>query len=124
MSKFKKIESVLGFLYAFSPVFTFAQSFNLAGSTIGGVFRYIVTILSVLNPILFSMAFIVFFWGLSKFILNSDSKDEIEKGRSYMLWGVLALFILVSFRVIVSFISTDLGLGNSSGLIQIPNATP
>lgn len=74
----------------------------------------------MLNPILFSLSFVVFFWGLSKFVLNSDSKEEIEKGKNYMVWAVLALFVLVSFRVIISFISSDLGLGDSNITPSIP----
>lgn len=104
------------------PSLALAQSFDLAGSTIGGVLKYITQLISVLNPILFSGAFIVFFWGLSKFILNSDSKDEIEKGKNYMIWGILVLFILVSFKAIINFIASDLDLGNANSIIRLHKA--
>lgn len=90
-----------------------AAAFSLEGSMFKDVINYILGLISLLIPILFALAFIVFFWGLSKFILNSGNKDGIEKGRNYMLWGVLALFILLTFRTIISLMTNELELGNS-----------
>lgn len=113
-------------LITFIPVLSSAQvspiDLNAAGTTFYDVLDYINDTLRLLNPVLFSMAFVVFFWGLSKFVLNSGNKDEIEKGKNYMFWAVIALFILVSFRVIIDFISTDLGLGGATTTPQIPQA--
>lgn len=117
--KIKRLQYFISFLSAFSPIFVFSASIDLANSDLGGVIRYLIEILALLNPILFSLAFVVFFWGLSKFILNSGNKDEIEKGKNYMMWGIIALFILVSFRVIISFVSDDLGLGNATIIPKI-----
>lgn len=117
--KFQKLKYLLVLLLF--PIITFA--FSLKDSTFSSTVSYIIDVLSVLVPILFALAFIVFFWGLSKFILNSGSKADIEKGRSYMLWGILALFILISFRTIVGIISSDLDLGNSQTIPFLPSNT-
>ncbi len=102
----------------FAPIITYA--FDLSQSTFAGVIVEIISIIDLLIPILITSAFIVFFWGLSKFILNSGSKTEIENGRKYMIWGLAVLFILLTFRTIISLISTDLDIGNSSGLPFLP----
>lgn len=117
----KKLIYIVNILYFLYPSLTFAVSFNLAGSNIKGVVDYLISIFSILNPILFSLCFIVFFWGLSKFILNSDSKDQIEKGKSYMFWGVVVLFILVSIRAIIMFISGEFGFGTTVNVPYIPH---
>jgi hypothetical protein len=123
---FKKIKLLVSAVMALGPLRAFSQSspldLNAAGTTIYDVLDYINDTLRFLNPILFSVAFVVFFWGLSKFILNSGNKDAIEKGKDYMLWSVLALFILVSFRVIISLITGDFGLGPATTTPQIPQA--
>jgi hypothetical protein len=93
-----------------------ALGFSLEGSTFGGVIGYIIDILNLLIPVLVIFALLTFFWGLSKFILNSGSKDGIEKGKSYMLWGILALFILFTFRTIVGLITSDLEFGNATNI--------
>lgn len=116
--------------FAFSfPMVIFAQtgatncnSPGNAGTNVCNVIQIARVTIGYLNPILFSLSFVVFFWGLSKFILNSGSKDEIEKGKNYMVWAILALFILISFRAIISFITSDFGFGSSSTTPQIPQA--
>lgn len=112
----KKYYNLLTILYSLSPAFSLAQGINLTGSTFKDVMDYLNIMLRTINPILFSLAFIVFFWGLSKFILNSDSEDEIAKGKNYMVWGVIVLFILISFRAIISFITGEFGLGPATGI--------
>ncbi len=112
------------------PLFVFAQTGVTncraggggAGTNVCDVIQVARATIGYLNPILFSLCFVVFFWGLSKFILNSGSKDEIEKGKNYMAWAVLALFILISFRAIITFITSDLGFGSSTSTPQIPQA--
>lgn len=126
MKNLKKINIFALTVSYFSPLISVAQSatldLNASGTTFYNVIDYLNDLLRFLNPILFSLSFVVFFWGLSKFILNSDSEDEIKKGKDYMIWGIVALFILISFRVIISFISSDLGIGGSTVTPQIPQA--
>ncbi len=106
----------------FLPTLAFAQSFDLGGSNFRGVIYYILDAILVLIPIMFALAFIVFFWGLSKFILHSDNAADIKKGKNYMFWGIIALFVLLSFRAIISFVSSDLDLGNSSVAPLLPSS--
>jgi len=109
----------------FIPVITLAQAdFSLAGKNFKDIILYVLSIIAVLIPILFAIAFIVFFWGLSKFILNSSVQADIEKGKNYMIWGVLALFILISFRAIIGLVVGDLGFGDAKEAPQLQNAIP
>ena len=82
-----------------------AQLFQLAGQNFTGVIGYILSIVQILNPLLFIVALLTFFWGLSKFILSSGNAVEVQKGKSYMLWGILVLFILLSFMAIIKLVS-------------------
>ncbi len=121
---------LLALVLLISPMLVSAQvnaptacaQFSGFGTTICDVIDIMNDTLTLLNPVIFALSFVVFFWGLSKFILNSGSKDEIEKGKNYMVWGILALFILISFRAIITFITSDFGFGNSTVTPQIPQA--
>ncbi len=117
--KFIKSKKIFLGLVAFLPVITFA--FSLEGSTFGGIIDEIVSILNILTPIMTAIAVIFFFWGLSKFILNSGNQADLDKGKKYMFWGVLALFILITYRTIIGFVANDLGIGGSSGLPYLNN---
>ena len=95
------------------PAVASAQaSFTLAGQNFAGVIAYILDLISIINPILSILALIVFFWGLSKFILTSGNPVELAKGKQFMFWGIIALFVLIAFQSIVGLIATDLGLGS------------
>ncbi len=101
-------------LFLVFPSIGLAQTFSLEDSTFSGVINEIISVLNILRPILFGLAFIVFFWGLSQFILHSDNKASVENGKKYMFWGVIALFVLVSFMAIITFVAKDLELGTPS----------
>jgi hypothetical protein len=97
----------------FFPLLTSAQDFNLSGSTFSTVISYVINLINLLIPILFAMAFIFFFWGLSKYVIGADSKT-IKQGREYMMWGVLAIFILISYKAIIGIASGELNFGSGA----------
>ncbi len=113
--------------YKIIPIATLFPSiafgFSLSNSTFIDVIAEILSVLDILIPILSAIAFLIFFWGLSKFILNSDNQAEIQKGRNYMFWGVLAIFILITYRTIVSLVATDLEIGDGKVFPTIPQGT-
>ena len=101
-------------LIFFIPTLTFAFSLFDAGTNFRSVVNYIIEIIKVLIPVLFILSFILFFWGLSRFILSSGSTAENEKGKSYMIWGVLALFVLLTSMAIIRLVSNELELGGNT----------
>lgn len=112
---FYKISLSFSAVSAFLIPYT-AFGFSLGAgndTTIGSTLGYITEIVDLARPLLAAGAFIVFFWGLSKFILNSDKQTEIENGKNYMMWGILVLFILMSYMTIIGLIKGDL-FGNGS----------
>ncbi len=103
------------------PATIFAQSFSLSDSTFKGTIGYVLSVIEILIPILFALAFIAFFWGLGQFILNTGSKDGVKNGQNYMIWGIVALFALVSFKGIINFVSGDLQLGgDANSILKLP----
>lgn len=106
--KFNKNYYLLTLFSGFLPIIAYAQfSLGSVGQVFGNIITYIIGILRLLEPILFIGAFVVFFWGLSKLILSSGNQVEATKGKNYMLWGILALFILISFLSIVNILSNE-----------------
>lgn len=72
-------------------------------------------LVSLALPIAGGVALLVFFWGLAKFIYNTGKGDEnaIKTGRTLMIWGIIALFILVSIFGIINFIQGETGIGDN-----------
>ncbi|MBA3732833.1 hypothetical protein H0W91_00465 [Patescibacteria group bacterium] len=106
-----KIIFLLTLLYV--PTIVFGADFDLAGSNFQTIVQYATEIVNTLIPILEILASLVFFWGLSKFILSSSKPEEIAKGKQYMIWGVLALFIMVTYRILVGLAAGEFFAGGS-----------
>ena len=67
-------------------------------------------IIDQLILVAFSSALALFFWGIAKFILSAGSEEKQSEGKSIMLWGVIALFVMSSIWGIVRFLSQALSI--------------
>ncbi len=84
------------------PISAFAQA--------GDIFEFqdlIIDLLGRLGYLFWIIALTFFFWGLVKFINNASDTDEHEQGKQFMIWGLIAFFVLVSLWGIVNFILVD-----------------
>ncbi len=78
-------------------------------------------VLGAAIPVIKSLAFLVFIWGLVKFIFRvGGDENAVKDGKKLMLWGLIALFILVSFDAIIDFATKDFELGNQRVYPQLP----
>lgn len=85
------------------PVLSYAVPQNL-GELIGEFLDLINPILTLLT----GLAVMYFIFGIVKYIKNAGDAKAAGEGKSIMLYGVFALFILFSFWGIVQFIHSDI----------------
>ncbi|HSE35561.1 MAG TPA: hypothetical protein VLB83_05590 [Candidatus Paceibacterota bacterium] len=71
------------------------------------------SIVSFLIPVLMSLAVLVFFWGLVKYIASASDEAAKESGKTLMIWGMIALFVMVAFWGIIGYFQTALGLSGT-----------
>jgi uncharacterized membrane protein YbhN (UPF0104 family) len=67
---------------------------------------------AILNPLIllmFAAAFLVFLWGAFQFVMNADSDDGREKGRSHLLWGFVGMLIMLLALVLIQVIADTIG---------------
>lgn len=69
-------------------------------------------VLDIILNILITIAFIAFFWGVAKFIFSSGNEKAITEGKQFMIYGILALFILWTFKAIILYFSGQFEFGN------------
>jgi uncharacterized membrane protein YbhN (UPF0104 family) len=75
----------------------------------------------ILNPIillLFSVALLVFFWGLFRFISNADNETERETGRQNIMYGLIGMFIMVSVYGLMRLVLGSFGI-SAPGYIRL-----
>src|ERR1035437_2814413 len=92
-------------------------SVNLnSGSTsmFSDVICYVIYLINLLIPILFALAFIIFFWGLSKYVIGAGDEKQLKQGKEYMMWGILTLFVLTSYMAIIGIATSELDFGAPS----------
>ncbi len=71
-------------------------------------------------PIIVALALLFFFYGLAKFILASGDEEARKSGKHIMIWGIVALFVMVSVWGLVSFIGSALGIQQGQSLPNVP----
>lgn len=107
MKKYISFSIITSIIYLF-PSFVLA-----ANETTGirGVIAGFKNIVDISEPVLLGLALIFFFWGMGQFILHDAGNDKTrEDGKKKMLWGIIALFVFISIRGILSWISGTVGV--------------
>lgn len=108
----KKI-SFAGIL-SLTPFIAFAaEGLDDTLSTLGGL-------ISSATPIVVALALLYFFWGLATFILSAGDEEKRNKSRGVMIWGIIALFIIVSVWGLIGVVQETFGLSGDQD-IQIPS---
>lgn len=80
--------------------------------TVGDIFNWATCMLSnSIVPFLFAIALVIFVYGVVKFIKESDSKQK-EEGKNFMIWGIIALFVMVSVWGLVNVLNVTFGVRN------------
>ena len=89
-----------------SPMFAFAQSFAPIQNLAGGVGA----IINILIPACMALAVLAFFWGLVKYIASASDEAAKEGGKTLMIWGMIALFVMVALWGILGWVQGQLGI--------------
>jgi Kef-type K+ transport system membrane component KefB len=76
-------------------------------------------LLDTIIPIMITVAVIYFFWGLAKYILESEKTDKKEEGRNIMIYGLIALFVMLSVWGLIGAIGATFDIGQG-GSVPIP----
>ncbi len=91
-------------------------------SFVNGIASGMTDVLDAALPVLAALALAAFIWNGAMFILRSDDDRARMDGKKGMLWGVIALFVLVSVWGIVQLLQGILDVSPSAG-VQKPGVT-
>ncbi len=98
----------LPFSVPLMPLFAFAAETDL------GFFDTLVSQLSnlvgALIPVVIAIGLLFFIWGLVQFIAASGDETAREEGRNKMIWGIVALFVIVTVWGLVALLNQLTGV--------------
>ena len=81
-------------------------------TTIADVINYLMcTLMRSVVPLLITVAVVAFIWGVIQAFINPDNEEARKKGKSYMMWGIVALFVITTIWGLVGILSDTFGLG-------------
>ena len=65
----------------------------------------------------------MFVWGVVQYVIKSDEEAKKQKGKQFMLWGLIALTVMVSVWGLVEILGTTFGI-NTSFIPQVKTPPP
>ncbi|MFA6608748.1 MAG: hypothetical protein WCT07_02460 [Candidatus Paceibacterota bacterium] len=107
------------------PLIASAQGLNAEGGLIkisDLVDTFTGTVVRSVGTLLATMAMVAFFYGIVQFIWGTreGKPDVMTKGKNFMLWGLIALFVMFSVWGIVQYVQNIFGI-QGANVISIPS---
>lgn len=84
---------------------------NIGMDTVGNIVNWAsCTLVKSIIPFLMSLAVVGFIWGVIQYFLNPDNEEKRKKGKAYIIWGLIGLFVIVSMWGLVALLSDTFGI--------------
>jgi hypothetical protein len=87
---------------------------SVSGTGLVGLFRCAGGLVDMIVALLIALALMLFLWGVAKFMTKADDQKAREEGRQFMIWGIIALFVMVAAWQLAGVISRTFGFSSSS----------
>lgn len=107
-----------GLTFAFSSWGAPTSIYGENGSTWSGFIENLLNLITDSISLLFIIATVIFLWGIIKYIKPGDSKENVSEGRTYIVYGIITLFVMYSIWTF-AYILSDTFFGSPS-----PNLWP
>ena len=119
-------KTIFAFGSFMAPAFALAQTNNQATKDVGGLVGLTGVLVSALIPIASMLVILFFFYGLALYILKAGDPEKAAEGKSIMIWGILALFVMTSIYGIIGFIQRSTGTDSPgvSNPVVVPTFVP
>jgi hypothetical protein len=102
-----------------SPVLAFAQTVATVEGNVKGLLGSVKNIINALFPVLMALAVLYFFWGLVNYVKSAGDEKARDAGKGQMIWGIIALFIMVSLFGILAWVQSATGLTQGTSISPI-----
>lgn len=107
-------------IFAASLALLPAISFAANGGGLKGLFGIVKGILDQVVILLIGLAAVFFLFGILKYIARGDDEESQKKGRNIMIYGIIGLFVMVSFWGIVNILMNTFGFQGGEMNIEVP----
>jgi hypothetical protein len=95
-----------------APFAVFAQNLGYVNTFV----TQIKGVVALLPSLLVGLAVVLFSWGLVKFLLAAGDDKAREEAKSLMVWGLIAILVMVSIWGIVALLQGVFNIGGGGAL--------
>lgn len=86
-------------------------SCSLSNPNLSDLFNYATCMINKsIIPLIFSLTMVMFIWGVVQFVINDDEEAKKEKGKQFMIWGIIGLTVMVGVWGIVKIVGSTFGI--------------
>ncbi|MFC1756895.1 hypothetical protein ACFLZC_01925 [Patescibacteria group bacterium] len=100
-----KYKIIFGAVFLALPLFVFA-----ADPDIQSILLKSIEIVNLVNKLLIAVAAATFLLGIVKFMMATGNPEKIKTARNYIIYGLIGMFVLVSFWGIIALLRNTVGL--------------
>jgi hypothetical protein len=102
---------------ALAPMVTLAQA-GITTTYVDSIINALSKWISALVPILIALAVVVLFYGIVRYIWGGA--EDKEKAKNLLIWGVIALAVMVSIWGLVGLLQSLTGV-TTGGTLSVPD---
>ena len=114
------VKKIAGGVVAFLPLLALAQ-FQV--DDLGSGFGAIIAIINkYIIPLAIGLAVVYFIWGLIQYATAGADDAAKKAGRDHIIYGIIAIFVMVSVWGLVNVLANTFGLNNTppTDLPEVP----
>ena len=112
-------------LLAGGAIFVFPLMSWAALESITDLVSEVGAIIEIAVIVVFSLAVLVFGWGIVKYLTAAGDATKIKDARVFLWWGIIGMFVLAAIFGIITFIGDQIGITpGGQQIINVPTVTP
>ncbi len=88
-----------------------------SAQSIGGVLGLLAQASDLINrliPFVIALTVLIFLWGIFKFVIAGGDGEARKEAQGYIIWGIIALFVMVSVWGLVNILVRSVNLDNTA----------
>ncbi len=110
----KKALSLSALVAAFLPAIASAQQTGVGIGGLLGLLNQANDLINRLIPFVIALTVFIFLWGVFRFVIAGADGDQRKEAQGYMIWGIIALFVMVSVWGLVNILVRSFNLDVSA----------
>jgi fumarate reductase subunit D len=88
-----------------------------SAQNLGGVLGLLAQASDLINrliPFIIALTVLFFLWGIFRFVMAGGDGEQRKEAQGYIIWGIIALFVMVSVWGLVNILVRSVNLDNTA----------